>query len=150
MRAGARVCGSVVPAVGAGLEDGAGLCAGEEATGAVGAPLTGLPTVTTPAVRPWPAVAAYTAAAAMARIAANARAAAIIPVLKLISSSRALTTARRRGCPCTAWDPPTFTALDDTDKNRQLRHYLDFPTGRQAPSKQAAESGSAGMRCGHR
>jgi hypothetical protein len=43
----------------------------------------------------WPTVAAYTPAAAMAKTATNAIAAAIRPVRKLISSSWALTAARR-------------------------------------------------------
>jgi hypothetical protein len=106
------------------LADGcAGIDGGTEAAeaGAVGGFACALATLRTLAAPlaglAWPNVAAYTPAAAMANRATSAIAAVIRPVRKLISSSWALTAARRpeEGA-CTPWYPPTFTAWDDTDK----------------------------------
>ena len=69
---------------------------GDVETTEAGAVLGTLPTLTLPMAPPWPAVAAYTPAAVAER-AMSAIATVIMPVRKLISSSQALTTARRPG-----------------------------------------------------
>ena len=68
------------------------------------------------AVPPWLSVVAYTPAATIAKRATSVIAPAIRPVRKLISSSWALTAARRPHWARIPWYPPTFTACDDTDK----------------------------------
>lgn len=78
----------------------------------------------------WPprrSVAAYTPPAAMAESATSAIVAAARPARKLISSSRALTAARRRAGTPARWYPPALTAMDDTDKDGRRWDYPPNP-----------------------
>lgn len=81
--------------VAVGVELARGYVAGCAVAVVVGAPPLGAPAVAT-AWLPGLSVAAYTPAAATAERATSAIVAAIRPARKLISSSRALTAARRR------------------------------------------------------
>lgn len=100
----------------AGADDGTEAAGAGAAGGFAGALATLRTLATLLAGLLWLSVAAYTPAAAMAKRATSAIAAVIKPVRKLISSSWALTAARRPDWARTPWYPPTFTALDDTDK----------------------------------
>jgi hypothetical protein len=117
-------CGLVVAAVTGRLAFGGELacgCAG--AAGGAEAAATGiaLGALSAPAAAtawlPRLSVAAYTPAAAMAEMAMSPIVAVIRPARKLISSSRALTAARRRDRARSLPYPPAFTDMDDTDKD---------------------------------
>jgi hypothetical protein len=143
-------CGLVVAAVTGcvafGVElawGGRGMAGGAEAVVA-GITAGALAALSAPAAAtaglPRPSVAANTPAAAMAARATSTIDAVIRPVRKLISSSRALTAARRRGRVRAHRYPPTFTATHDTDKGRSM-----VALHAESPANQAGSIAGRGL-----
>jgi hypothetical protein len=110
-------------------DEGRGRCAGvlaadDDAAAGTDAATGDVTTDGVPAVppigRPWLGDTASTTIAVAAATATSAIAPVIMPVRKLISSSRALTAARMPGHEPTAWCSPPYTPPDDTDESRLM------------------------------